>query len=338
MKTSTSVTALIKTPFLSCTLVASAVMMLGSLTACDSSSQTEVETVDEARVVEEAPTVVVDSFPGDALPAGSASAVAKKIDMARLEQVLSEQSDETKARYQYRNPKETIAFFGIQPGSTVVEVLPGGGWYSSILVPYVGSAGRVIGLDYPSTIWTAMGRDEDYINKRMKMNQEWIDKYGQLEGGASVSFYPFDQAPADLNGQVDTILFIRALHNMARLEEDGKFLSDSLHTARMMLKPGGTVGVVQHAVAEDGLGEIGGGSKGYLKASTIKNAMTEAGFNLVAESDINLNPADQPSAEDSVWRLLPSLATSKDDPEKAEKMRAIGESNRVTMLFQKPLS
>lgn len=258
-------------------------------------------------------------------------------DTARLDAVLANQDDATKARYRYRNPKQTLEFFGIKPGMTVVEVLPGGGWYSNILVPYVGQSGRVIGLDYPSTIWEAMGRDASYIEKRMTMNKDWLEKYTAIEGGAPVELYAFDKAPAELNGKVDSVLFIRALHNMARLEEEGKFLTDSLHTVSMMLKPGGTIGVVQHAVAESASDSLAEGSKGYLKASAVKAAMANAGFEFVAESGINLNPMDQPVEGDSVWRLLPSLATTKDNPEEQEAMRKLGESNRVTMMFRKPL-
>ena len=301
------------------------------------SKEPEAVELAEAQLAEKAPTVVVDAYPAGEEPGLDAMGVGESKG-SRLDQILAAQSQETQARYPYRNPKETIAFLGLKPGMTVVEVLPGGGWYSGILASYLGSSGRLVGLDYPSTIWTAMGRDQAYIDKRMARNQEWITKHKGMTDAAAVEFYAFDKAPKELNGQVDSVVFIRALHNMARLEEKGGFLSDSLAAVSAMLKPGGTVGIVQHAVAENAPDSLADGSKGYLKASAIKRAMSEAGFQFVAESDVNLNPSDQPAEGDSVWRLLPSLAIDKDDPEKQKAYRAIGESNRVTLLFRKPMS
>ncbi|MGB1139665.1 MAG: methyltransferase, partial [Halioglobus sp.] len=102
-----------------------------------------------------------------------------------------------------------------------------------------------------------------------------------------------------------------------------------------MLADDGLVGVVQHRAPESATDEWADGSSGYLKQSAVIQMFNDAGFELVAESDINANPKDQPGADDIVWRLPPSLRGSKDNPERAAAMQAIGESDRMTLLFRK---
>jgi predicted methyltransferase len=132
------------------------------------------------------------------------------------------------------------------------------------------------------------------------------------------------------------VLFIRALHNLARFEGDGQFLSTALQNAYDVLKPGGVVGVVQHHARPDMPDEWAGGQNGYLKYRLVMDRMKQAGFVFVGAIDVNANEADQPTVEDRVWRLPPSLSTSRDDPELREAMLAIGESNRMTLKFRKP--
>ena len=104
-----------------------------------------------------------------------------------------------------------------------------------------------------------------------------------------------------------------------------------------MLKPGGIVGVVQHHAPDTASDEWANGSRGYLKKGFVIAQMQAAGFEFVASSDVNANSNDQPGAEDVVWRLPPSLRGAKDDAELTAKMLAIGESNRMTLKFRKPL-
>ena len=142
--------------------------------------------------------------------------------------------------------------------------------------------------------------------------------------------------PEEMKGTADAVLFIRALHNLARFEGEGGFLTAALRDAYDILKPGGTVGVVQHQAREGMSDEWAGGQNGYLKKSFVIEKMQDAGFEFVAGSDINMNGKDQPTDEDKVWRLPPSLATSRDNPELKAEMEAIGESNRMTLKFRKP--
>jgi predicted methyltransferase len=270
-----------------------------------------------------------------------ASAVAAPVEAAAasLDEILAAQSDEMKARYPFRHPKETLEFFGIVPGMTVVEVLPGGGWYSQILVPYLGQEGKLIGLDYDFSMWDNF----DWVNEGfLESRKQWPAKFkedGQVWGGANgaeVVAYDMSSLPEELHGTADAVLFIRALHNLYRFEQNGEHLTLALTKAHQLLKPGGVVGVVQHALSEESPDEWATGEKGYLKQSQLIARMEAAGFEFVAESAINANPKDVPGTDDNVWRLPPSYSTSRNDEQLKQQYAAIGESNRMTLLFRKP--
>ncbi len=260
---------------------------------------------------------------------------------ADLDAILAAQPEEAQARYPYRHPKETIEFFGIEPGMTVVEALPGGGWYTKILLPYLGSEGHLIGVDYPLAMWSEFGFfDDKFIEGKKIWASTWTEEAKGWRGanGPEVSAFVFGAMPEEMAGTADAVLFIRALHNLARFESNGGYLTTALSDAYNILKPGGIVGVVQHHARDEMPDEWADGSRGYLKKGFVIDKMKEAGFELVAENDINANPQDQPTEEDIVWRLPPSLNTSKENPELREQMQAIGESNRMTLLFRKPES
>src|SRR5690554_4912892 len=117
----------------------------------------------------------------------------------RLEQVLDSQTSETKSRYPYRNPSETLRFFGIEPGMTVVEVLPGGGWYSQILAPYLGKEGKLIGIDYPLPIFANFDfATPEFMEKRKSWPAEWVTNRAAWggENAAKLEAYRFDEVPA----------------------------------------------------------------------------------------------------------------------------------------------
>jgi predicted methyltransferase len=260
-------------------------------------------------------------------------------DFGRLSVVLSIQPADTKARYPFRHPQQTLEFFEIAPGMTVVEALPGQGWYTKILLPYLGREGTVIGADYSDGMYPLFG----FFNEEQLAEQSrFITKFpadaagwGGSDGG-SVEAFKLGSLPDAMKGQADAVLFIRALHNLARFESQGGFLTEALQNAYDVLKPGGLVGVVQHEARDDKSDEFANGSRGYLKKSFVMQVMQDAGFQFVAESDINQNDKDQPGDDDIVWRLPPSLVTSRDNPGLKAEMEAIGESNRMTLLFRKP--
>jgi predicted methyltransferase len=262
-------------------------------------------------------------------------------DAERLASVLAAQSDEAKARYEYRHPGETIGFFGIEPGMTVVEGLPGGGWYTKILLPYLGSEGRLIGANYPLDLYKnfAFATDE-YMAEMSQWLETWPADAEEWRGedGASIGAFWFGAMPEEMAGTADAVFFVRMLHNTWRFQSEGKgdYLDMALNDAYRVLKPGGILGVVQHHARDDVSDEWANGSHGYMKQKFVVDKAVAAGFEFVAASDINANPKDQPTGDDVVWRLPPTLGTSGDDEELKAKYTAIGESNRMTLKFRKP--
>ena len=265
-----------------------------------------------------------------------------KADKEKLVAITQSLPAEHQARYVARHPVETLEFFGIKPGDTVVEALPGDGWYSKILLPYLGSKGRLIGVDYSLTMWPEFGDwgKGEFVEKRKQWPAEWnadAKTWGGPEG-AQAAAYTFADLPTELTGKVDAVLFIRALHNLAHFDAKGNYLKQALAETHRVLKPNGIVGIVQHAIAEDKPDTWADGSRGYLKRSMLISTMTAAGFEFVGETDINKNPKDDPQDNESVWRLPPSMNAPENKKGSAEinaKYKAIGESNRVTLLFKK---
>lgn len=258
---------------------------------------------------------------------------------SRLKAVLDAQPDDVKARYQYRHPQQTLKFFGIEPGMTVIEALPGSGWYSKILVPYLGAEGHLVGANYATSMWPKFGTfDRAFIQSMSTWSTDWPAEARGWEGdnGARIDAFEFGAMPKDMEGQADAALVVRALHNLARFENDGDYLTIALKDLFRALKPGGIVGVVQHAARDEMPDAWANGSNGYLKQKFVVDRMKRAGFEFVASSDINKNAKDQPTTEDRVWRLPPSYQNDTDKAEVRAAMDAIGESNRMTLKFRKP--
>ena len=262
-------------------------------------------------------------------------------DSDKLTAVLAAQPDDVKARYEYRHPQETIEFFGIEPGMTVVEGLPGGGWYTKILLPYLGSAGHLIGANYPLDLYENFAfATEEFMAEMSQWLETWPADAEEWRGddGATIGAFWFGSMPEEMQGTADVVFFVRMLHNTWRFQSEGKgdYLDVALNDAYKALKPGGILGVVQHHARDDVSDEWANGSHGYMKKQFVIDRVVAAGFELVAESDINANDKDQPSDDDIVWRLPPTYATSREDPELKAKLQAVGESNRMTLKFRKP--
>jgi len=258
---------------------------------------------------------------------------------SRLDDVLASQPDDVQARYSYRNPKETMDFFGIEPGMTVVEGLPGQGWYTKLLLPYLGEEGTLIAADYAMDMWPLFPfGTEEFIATRSQWHDTFKIEAAEWggDGSAAVKTFRFGSMPDELAGTADAVFFARVLHNLARFESEGEYLTIALNDANRVLKPGGVFGVVQHEARDDKPDDWADGGRGYLKKSFVIAQAENAGFVFEAESDVNENPNDQPGADDVVWRLPPSLSGSAEDPERRAAMQAIGESNRMTLRFRKP--
>ncbi len=238
-----------------------------------------------------------------------------------LEAVIAgaHRSDANKARDQYRNPKATLEFFGLKPDMTLVEIWPGGGgWYQEILAPYMQANGTYYsaGFDLSATEGYQF-KSNNALAARLASD---ADLYGKVIVTELVPPAKVDIAPA---GSADMVVSFRNFHNwqMRGVEKD---VLKAVFTA---LKPGGIFGITDHR------SETSTGKDGYINPADLKAAAAEAGFILVAESEINANPKDTHVHEKGVWTLPPTLAGNDADK---DKMRAIGESDRLTMKFMKP--
>ena len=259
---------------------------------------------------------------------------------AKLDAILAAQPDGAKARYQYRHPKETLLFFGIEPGMTVVDILPGNGWYTKILLPYLGQDGEVIGTDYDLEMWKLFTgfATEEFLEAKKTWSTTWTEQAEEwrADGDASVSAFAFGNMSEDFADKADAVIMVRAWHHLNRFEDEGGYRTKALEDLKKVLKPGGIVGIVQHRGPEGNDDVWAEGDQGYNKQSQVIALMEAAGFEFVDSSEINANPKDQPTNEDMVWRLPPSLGTSRDNPELRAQMEAIGETDRMTLKFRLP--
>ena len=244
-------------------------------------------------------------------------AVMPATDAALLAAVADPGRDAAqRARDRYRHPAETLAFFGLTPTDTVIEISPGSGWYSAILAPYLRDAGRYIA----ATATPAPGRS----NALRAVFAADPARYGRATLVEYDGKAPSLGAPAS----ADAVLTFRNVHNwVAAGSADAYF--QAFFAA---LKPGGTLGVVDHR-AKPGTDLETMKKSGYLTEAVVVDLATRAGFVLDARSEVNANPADSADHPNGVWTLPP---TNRHDATDAEKYRAIGESDRMTLRFRKP--
>lgn len=264
---------------------------------------------------------------------------APKFDGAKLDSILAAQPDKVKARFGARNPAKTLEFFGITPGMSVGEALPGGGWYTKILAPYLGEDGKLVGIDYTIDMWSEFSfANEAFIETKKSWPEDFVAKSAEWapENGPEFAGMTFGTPVGDMAETLDAVLFVRAAHNLSRFESDGGYLTQAMKTTYDILKPGGIVGVVQHRAPEEWDDAAANGSAGYVKQANMIAAFEAAGFEFVKSSEINANPKDQPEIGDGVWRLPPSLSGVGDDAALRAKRIAIGETDRMTLLFKKP--
>ena len=254
-----------------------------------------------------------------------------------LEQVIASRGALDRARDSARHPVATLDFFQVTPGMTVAEALPQGGWYTRILAPYLGAKGSLYGVNYVDDIWPQFGfMDEEEIAENIAATENFpkqVAKY--TDNGISARGFTFSTVPEKAYKTVDRMLVIRALHNLNRFEAKMGTRSQALSAMRILLKQDGLVGVVQHRIPETADEAGADGSRGYMKQSAVITMFEQAGFELVSSSEINANAKDRPGEKDIVWRLPPSLSGSGDNPERKAAMQAIGESDRMTLLFKK---
>lgn len=224
------------------------------------------------------------------------------------------------ARDAARHPAETLAFFGVKPGDTVVELWPGGGWYTEILAPLTQSGGGTL---YAAAPW------ERGLNTIRKWQEAKPDAYGAVK---LAEFPATGAGPKVPDGSADVVLTFRNVHNWRFGGMDKT--AEAFQQIYAMLKPGGVLGVVDHRLPE-GMDSALEEKSGYMKRSSVVAFAEAAGFKLAGESEVNANPRDTHDYEKGVWSLPPTL-TNKDVDR--EKYVAIGESDRMTLKFVKPAS
>ena len=247
----------------------------------------------------------------------------------QLAEVLAhERRAEDAARDAYRNPAETLAFFQLKPDQTVIEYAPGGGWYTRILAPYLAESGSYIAVSFPPEAASSLG--DDFVARiRAGAESFSVDQSASVGIPAEkVPFYFGNAIPAELNGTVDRVLMIRMMHNLKRWGIADSEI-EALHAA---LKPGGLLGVVQHRAPADASDEFADGNRGYLREAELIAFFEGKGFELVEKSELNANPKDPTDHENGVWALPPSFAGGDED---RDAFAAIGESDRMTLLFKK---
>ncbi len=260
-----------------------------------------------------------------ALHAAPEAPAASTADPAMAKALADPRRDKDRVRDAFRHPAETLAFFRIQPGMTVADYMPSGGWFTRILVPYLGDKGTYIGLT--AGLAAASG---DTKTRLAAFPAQFPPKAASWTGvpEARIPAYTLDAIPAERKGTVDRVMIMREVHNMW---PDG-FLYNDLAAIRALLKDDGLLGIEEHRAHGDAPASYTQGTMGYMREADVIALIEAHGFKLVARSEVNANPKDSANWPDGVWTLPPVLTLKDKDRAKYE---AIGESDRMTLLFAK---
>ncbi|OLF81646.1 methyltransferase [Maricaulis sp. W15] len=290
------------------------------LAACSGETGDPVEPVAPDTAVEAADETTTDVAE---VPAGP--------DLTVLAEVINaDWRASSQDRDSSRHPQETLEFFEIDPSGTIVEIWPGGGWYADILAPWIHANGG----QYVAAHFDAESGSENRRRSRAAFEAHVAN--AEIYGDVQIVDFNSDTALALEAGSVDTILTFRNIHNwMSRGYAERAFAD--FHTA---LAPGGTLGVVEHRLPST-REQDPGASSGYVQQAYVIALAEEAGFELVGASEINANPADTADHPMGVWTLPPVRRSPAADSEQAADFDraaydAIGESDRMTLLFRKP--
>jgi predicted methyltransferase len=244
---------------------------------------------------------------------------------ARLDWAIAgaQRSAQERARDVYRHPKETLGFFGVTKDSHVVELWPGGGWYTAILAPFLRDSGKLAVTNYdPQSV-------QGERRERALGFEKSLGGSPNIYGKVDVQrVNPPSNIVLGPDGTADFVLTFRNFHNWIQ----GGYEKAVVEAAFKVLKHGGVLGIVEHR------GDQGEDAKtikesGYVPEQLVVDLVQAAGFKLVSKSDINANPKDDHKHEGGVWALPPVLTNGLKDK---EKYVAIGESDRMTLKFQKP--
>ena len=254
-------------------------------------------------------------------------AAMHKAHQDRLAKILADPSRvEDSKRDKYRHPAETFEFFQLHPDHVIGEYAPGGEWVSRILGRYVNEKGKYTGLYFGTKTYFDDKTKEGIAKGVVKFPND----VAAVSGRPATDFNAFSlsEIPEGAKGTFDRILLMRMMHNMM----NWNIADAEIKAMRDLLKPDGMIGIEQHRAKADAPYSYTDGSKGYMRQADIISFMEANGFQLVAKSEINANSKDTANYPDGVWTLPPALRLK--DVDKA-KYQAIGESDRMTLLFKK---
>lgn len=225
----------------------------------------------------------------------------------------------------YRHPAATLDFFGVEPGQVIVEIWPGGGWYTEVLAPIVADEGTL----YVAAFSDKAEGQPAYRARLNKALREKIAANPEVYGNVEITHLHIpgetDIAPA---GSADRVLTFRNVHNWVAAGD----AEEAFNAFYAALKPGGILGVVDHR-AKPGTDLETMKKSGYVTEALVKELAAGAGFEFVESSEINANPKDSADHPRGVWTLPPSLRLGE---ENRDKYLEIGESDRMTLKFRKP--
>jgi len=236
-----------------------------------------------------------------------------------------QRSEANRARDAARHPAATLQFFGITPSMTVVELNPGGGWYTEILAPYLKEHGQlIVAMVDPAS------EDEGERKAYARFQKKLSDSPAVYSQVKTAVFEPPKKLNFAPDNSIDMVLTFRNVHNWVGDGDDKlKLLFTSVYNS---LKPGGVFGVVDHRLPVDKVQDATA-SSGYVQEAYVIRIAQSAGFKLAAKSEINANPKDHAGHKNGVWALPPTFANKEED---RQKYAAIGESDRMTLKFVKP--
>ena len=263
------------------------------------------------------------------LTAAFVSSVAIADSVTFAEQVAmgmqgQHRSEANSARDQYRHPAETLEFFGIEDGMTVMEIWPGGGWYTEILAPAMRDHGKLILATWDPKVEGQSSYRYELPKRMEKTFTEHPEVYDQ------VTFQYFSPPESPSLGEAESLDVIVTFRNTHGWVTAGQAQEIFKEFARV-LKPGGILGVVQHR-AEPGSDPLTSAQDGYVSEAAVTEFAHSAGLELVASSEVNANSSDSKDHVEGVWTLPPSFQLGDVDK---DKYAAIGESDRMTLRFRK---
>lgn len=260
------------------------------------------------------------------------SAPAKAAD-AQLKAAVAgaQRSVENRGRDGARHPIESLAFWGLKPKSTVVEVVPGGGYWTEILAPYAKATGGV----YVAGV--ADLENPKLSDGARKGRADFEARYSDVAKYGTIKYAGFGPTSAALSppGSADMVITSRNIHNF--IYQPG-MLDKAMHDFHAALKRGGVLAVEEHRA--DPRPEAPGVTDGYVATATVVAAAERAGFKLAGSSEVNANPKDTKDHPFGVWTLPPNrrntTAGKPVDPAfDGSKYEKIGESDRMTLRFVK---